>query len=174
MTATGEIDTVNYYIGKRVYKYDILQIQHYKVYDIFSDPARFTQLLLQNSGAILLSLLAIDIANKEKYASLFFDKNILFDAPDLYWDMGDNTGISHTPTDATVYPEVWTNSLITNFSAYVDSRWDSQKLYEMFRNVFIIELDSSLQSSISTLRPFISILLNIIKSSKTKYLIPSQ
>jgi hypothetical protein len=173
ITATGEIDTVNYYIGKRVSKYDILQIQHYKVYDIFSDPARFTQLLLQDSGAVLLSLLAIDINNKEKYASLFFDKNILFDSANLYWDMGNNTGVSPDPTDATVYPEVWMSLFVTNFSAYVDSRWQSQKLYEMFRNVFIVELDLSLQGNISTLKPFISILLNIIKSSKTKYLIPA-
>jgi hypothetical protein len=62
---------------------------------------------------------------------------------------------------------------VTNFSAYTDARWQSQKLYEMFRNVFIVELDLALQENISTLKPFISILLNIIKSSKTKYLIPT-
>lgn len=173
LTAIGQINVVSYYIGKAVSKYDILQYANFEVYDIFSNPARFTQMLLCNSGAILLDLLNIDLSKGEKYASLFFDKGLNFDTPNLYFDMGDNTGVSHIPTDATVYPETWLDIFITNFSGYTDIRWNNQILYELFKNLFIIEFDLSLQPQIEDLRLSLPILLDRIKPQRTKYLIPT-
>ena len=173
LTAVNQINLVDYYVGKPVSKYDILQYKYFEVYDIFSNPARFTQMLLCNSGAILLSLLNISIANGEQYASLFLDKGLALDTSGLYLDMGDNTGVNHTPSDATVYPETWLDILITNFSGYTDIRWNNQILYELFKNVFIVEFDLNLQPQINDLRLSLPFLLNKIKPQRTKYLIPS-
>jgi len=53
--------------------------------------------------------------------------------------MGDNTGFDATPVNVVDYPrpaiEPW-----DRFDGYSDARFDSAKLYEMFRNMFIIEL----------------------------------
>jgi hypothetical protein len=137
-TVNGNIDSI-LTIGTIISKYTILEIKNFILYDQFVDPARFTQFLLANGSEYLLSLLNIDITNQEKYAHLDFDTNLYYDDENLYWDMGDNTGVDNTlPSDATIY-SIPSAGLVTNFSSYNDSRFQSQKIYEMFRNLFILE-----------------------------------
>ena len=121
-TINGNIDTT-LTIGTVIPQYTILEIKNFILYDQFTDPARFTQFILSNGSQYLLSLLNIDIADQEKYAHLDFDTNLYYDDSNLYWDMGDNTGVSQIlPSDATIYT-LPSAGLVTNFSSYNDSRF---------------------------------------------------
>ena len=119
--STGNLTTISgnikssLSIGSVLNKYDILENDIFKIYDIYSDPARFTQYILANKSQNLLNLLNIDTDNNEKYAFLTYDSLTAYDANNLYWDMGNNTGISHNPpVDASIYPLPPAN-LLTNF-----------------------------------------------------------
>lgn len=172
---TGNLQTINgniksnLIIGTVLNKYDILENDIFKIYDIYSDPARFTQYIIGNKSAILLNLLNIDIANQEQYAFLTYDSMVSFDNSNIYWDMGNNTGVSHTvPVGATNYPLPTFSSVLNNFSNYNDSRFDSQKIYEMFRNIFIIQMVNNTSSETLT---EITTFLNRFKPIYTNFLL---
>lgn len=162
ITLTGNIDT-SLTVGTLVAKYTIVENLNFKLYDIYSDPARFTQYILYNKSENLLDLLNIDTANNEAYAYLNYDSIITFDGDNIYWDMGNNTGVSHTaPGNASNYSHPGISTL-NRFDDYTDSRFNNQKIYEMFRNLFIIELPNS--NNINNITYF----LNRIKSKFTKF-----
>jgi len=166
-TVNGNIDSI-LTIGTIISKYTILEIKNFILYDQFVDPARFTQFLLANGSQYLLSLLNIDVTDQEKYAHLDFDSNLYYDDANLYWDMGDNTGVSHTlPGDATIY-SLPSAGLITNFSSYDDSRFQSNKIYEMFRNLFILEFTTNQSTQTIT---NVANFLNRFKPLTSKYII---
>lgn len=165
-TIYGNINST-YLPGALVDKFEILENYDYKIYDMYLEPARFTQYILSNYSEKLLELLSIKTNDNEKYAYLSFDSIISFDANNIYFDMGNNTGINHDiPINATEYS--FPTPLVTNFSAYNDSRFQSQKIYEMFRNLFILEfLNSEYQETVDNAKYFLS----RIKPIYTKFLI---
>jgi hypothetical protein len=166
-TITGNIDST-LTVGTIIPKYTILETKNFNLYDQFADPARFTQFILANGSQYLLSLLNIDVTDQEKYAHLDFDSNLYYDDANLYWDMGDNTGVSHTlPGDATIY-SLPSAGLITNFSSYDDSRFQSNKIYEMFRNLFILEFTTNQSTQTIT---NVANFLNRFKPLTSKYII---
>lgn len=125
-------------VGTKVFKYDILEAQTFEIFDIFSEPAKFTQLVLCNEAELLLSLLNINTSDNEKYASIKYDSVIHYDDVNLYMDMGNNTGSDNTfPVDATDYASPF-DSLVTNFSDWNDSRFLNEKIYEMFRGLLFV------------------------------------
>ena len=144
-----EFNSSKFHVGSEVGKYDILDIERFMVYDIFSDPARFTQYILSNNGEVLYNqILNIDINNNEKYAALLFDDNLSFDGDGLFFDMGNNTGISHDVAPGTTnYDKPWV-ALVDNFKNYTDSRIDNFRLYEMLRNIFIVEFETKPQDDV--------------------------
>ena len=160
VASVSKINVTKYPVGTVVNKYDILEEMPFLIYDIFSNPARFTQYLLCEKGALLLWLLRVDTTNNEKYAYLSYDSGLNYD-DGLFWDMGDNTGVDHTPINVVDYPRPATE-LQHRFDGYSDARWDSGKLYEMFRNVFIIELGDSTIN-----RDLVSYFINRIKPVHT-------
>lgn len=166
-TITGNINT-NFTVGTEIAKYTILENLTFMLYDMYSDPSRFTQCLLYDYSAELLNQLSIDTANNERYATLHYDTTINLDDDNIYWDMGNNTGISHTPPGGTTdYPHQ-TVSLLNRFDDYVDTRFQSQKIYEMFRNLFIIEVpNNTSDATIANITYF----LDRIKAKYTKYII---
>jgi len=145
---TIQTSTVNstFNIGDHISKYQILEMPKHLMYDIYSNPARFTQRLLAspdgtstNAAGGLISLLYIDTPNKEAYAYLKFDSGLDWDNPNLFWDMGNNSLIPViAPGNIISLPE--DGSLVTNFTGWTDLRFNNQKIYEMFRNVSVIEL----------------------------------
>jgi len=133
-------------IGDKVSKYQILETPKHLMYDIYSNPARFTQMILASPDSTaaggLISLLYIDTANREEYAYLKFDSGLDWDNPNLFWDMGNNSLMP--PTDPGNIIDIPTDSnLITNFTGWTDLRFNDQKIYEMFRNVSVIELSDT-------------------------------
>ena len=139
--------TASYHVGQIIEKYEILQsTQTYRLYDMFSDPARFTQFLIGNDSARLLALLTLDYSKQEQDASLYWDSVFGWDDTGLYWDMGNNTDASYSVPGSIVAPaniSSFSSSNITQFDTWYDTRFDpatpTSILYEMFRNVTILE-----------------------------------
>ena len=170
---TGNLQTIygniNYLlsIGTSLNKYDILENSIFYLYDMYSDPARFTQYLVAEYSENLLTLLNIDTENNEQYAHLNYDSLVVFDGNNIYWDMGNNTGIDiNRSQDWYVnYPYYGVQNSTGDF---LDTRFDNQKVYEMFRNVFIIEfLDHQYNNNLTKINYF----LTRFKPIYSKYLI---
>ena len=140
-------------VGTTLEKYELL-CEHSNIcsiWDIHNKPYAFTQTLLSSNAEKLLNLLTIDTANKEEYGTLNFDAGLEWDGTELYWDMGNNTGVDlSVPPEATFFPEPPSEpnveaDFVTNFSSWNDSRFTTpSRIYEMFRNVFIINIGQKL------------------------------
>ena len=132
-------------IGGLVKKYDILEPKAFRFYDLYSDPARFTQMMLASidgtagtASSMLNRLLKINTAENEDYANLNYDSTLVWDDPNFFWDMGNGFGKPNADGSQTIIPLPGLN-LLTNFQNWSDNRFDSKKIYEMFHNVFIVE-----------------------------------
>lgn len=132
------------HIGDFVNKYDLLSKSNFTIYDIHSNPSRFTFQLVKNGGKNLVDnvLKTLNYKDSEKDASLFFDNLLMFDTDGLYWDMGhynydlcsDASEVSNYATDP------------GNYSDYRDTRFGHKRVYTLFHNIFIVEcaIESSL------------------------------
>jgi len=143
-------DTSTYSIGQIISKYQILQMVNvpYRIFDMFSNPARFTQILIQNNSLNVLNLLTLNHGDNEKDASLNYDSVIKWDDSTLYWDMGNNTGASYvTPGDIVAPYGMYSINNVndTQFNTWYDSRFNTGNptpvLYEMFKNLIIMEVN---------------------------------
>jgi len=139
--SASRMDVIRYPVGTAVSKYSIVEEMPYLVYDFYSNPARFTQYLLCEKGATLLWLLRINKSQNEKYAFLNYDAGLNYD-DGLFWDMGDNTDFDATPVNVVDYPRP-AIELCHRFDGYSDARFNSAKIYEMFGNMFIVEIGDS-------------------------------
>jgi len=158
--------TSNYSIGQKISKYDILQNSlPYRIYDLFGNPARFTQILISGYMSKVLKYLTLSYSDNEKDASLNYDSLINWDDSNIFWDMGNNTGTDLSIPFDIVAPDVlaYYDNNLTQFNTWYDSRFGSNPtdvIYEMFRNIFILEQhDSSIISD--TLMGFINSIIPI-------------
>lgn len=125
------------YIGDFINKYDLLSKSKFTIYDIHTNPSRFTFQLVKMGGKNLVEniLKKLNDDDDEKDASLFFDNLLTFDRDGLYWDMGrynyqlcsDTSEVSNYSTDP------------GNYFGYRDTRFEHKRVYTLFHNVFIIE-----------------------------------
>jgi effector-binding domain-containing protein len=169
-----KFNAIKFHVGSELNKYDILDEEPFEVYDIFSDPARFTQYVLSNYGELLYNdILKIDINKGEKYAFLLFDNNLNFDEDGLYFDMGDNSGISNIAEPGTSNYTKPSQGLVNNFKSYTDSRINNAKIYEMVRNLFIVDSLAGLNylPNYLTLLNDIKYLIRRIKPSRCKCIV---
>lgn len=158
---------VDLIIGSKVKKYDLLAQPLFTFYDIFSNPAAFTQIILEGQANKYLTLLNIDTSNAEKYAHLTFDSTIAFDDANIYWDMGNGTGVVQDLTGTTTIASYDPNSsVLDRFDTWVSPLFNDQKLYEMFKNLFIIRFPNTAPELI-----LVSYYLNRVKPVWTKYII---
>ena len=171
---TGNLQTIygninsSLNIGLKINKYDILENNIFYLYDMYSDPARFAQYLTAEYSDNLLTLLNIDTENNEQYAHLNYDSLIIFDGGNIYWDMGNNSGVDSAVQEGTEYLNYPEYGTVNNFTLYTDGRFNDQKVYEMFRNVFIIEfLDHQYNNNLTKINYF----LTRFKPIYSKYLI---
>jgi hypothetical protein len=159
-------------VGTILNKYDIIDEDQFGIYDMFSDPQRFSQFLASNSSQGLINLLAIDINNKEQYAHLTFDSLVTYDETNIFWDMGNHTNVSDVaPIGLNNIPAPG-DTLLSNMTTFNDSRFESLPIYEMFRNLFIIEYTYNNKGSNNY--PYVdktNYFLNRFKPIYTKYLI---
>ncbi len=144
-------------IGSMVSKYDCLENVNFLLYDMFSNPARFTQTLLSYEPEMnLLELLKIDLTKDEKYAYLNYDSSINWDNNSLGWDMG--SGPAPAYSGGTAYSPA-SVSPVTRFvggsTPWLDDRFNNigqsipAPVYEMFRNVMILEFTNHFVNDIS-------------------------
>ena len=137
-------------LGQRIKKYTILEKPCYRIFDIYSKPARFASFLLGYFGASTNNLLYLNKGDSEQDASLYFDSFVSWDCPNVYWDMGHNFGNPPPPTDVN-QPDIpsWEyedSKFIVN-SYFVDPGFvdagfvdgNTQLIFEMFRNLIIFE-----------------------------------
>lgn len=169
--------TGGFNIGDEILKYELLQKNtNFLLYDQFSNPARFTQALVGNNSHRLIELLTLNYNDNEQDASLFFDSGLYWDAPGLYWDMGNHSGLYYyyAPGDIIAPNELTGGG--TNISRF-DTQWyDSRfngslndlpytpQIYEMLRNVSILEINSSVYSPTD-----IAEIVDILKKIIPKY-----
>ena len=90
------------------------------------------------ASSMLNRLLKINTAENEDYANLNYDSTLVWDDPNIFWDMGNGFGKPNADGSQTIIPLPGLN-LLTNFQNWSDNRFDSKKIYEMFHNVFIVE-----------------------------------
>jgi hypothetical protein len=152
-------------IGSLVKKYDLLEQPTYTFYDIYNNPAAFTQILLEGQADKYFTLLNIDTANQEQYAHLTFDSTISFDDVNIYWDMGNGTGLVKDLTGTTLTPKYDPLTPETRFDSWVSPLFNNEKIYEMFRNLFIVRVDSATNANAD-----FTYYLNRIKPIWTKYI----
>ena len=114
-----------------------------KFYSWSTDPARFTQALLQNSAANLYNLLSLK-SQEEPHALYFDEPDLTFDPADTGYtfDFGvlsseQSTAITNPIT--TVLPTLLTPA---NFTEWSNSTLNAG-IFEMFKNVIIYEYDPS-------------------------------
>ena len=161
-------------VGSLVEKYQCLDYPSFYLYDMYSQPARFTQALLANAPYnILTKLFYLDLSANEKWAYLNWDNpNIFWDNSNLGWDMGNNINCPLPNGSETSYLQPYTGNLITQFVNGSDNWWDNrytdinnsiQPVYEMFRNVAILEYDG-IRNNIDDIK----YLINRIKPTYTK------
>lgn len=166
------IPNINLDIGSELKKYELLEQPLYSFYDILNNPAAFTQILLTGQANKYLNLLNINENDQEKYAHLTFDSTINFDDANIYWDMGNGTGLVKDLTGTSIIDPLNVNE-VTRFDTWVSPLFDNQKLYEMFRNLFIVYINNSNIDNHynSEQMSLISYYLNKTKPIWTKYII---
>lgn len=166
------------YVGTILKKYDIIDSDQFYLYDMYSDPARFTQFIIALNSENLLNLLISNqsISDNERYAHLTFDSLNVFDGDNLYWDMGNNDGIDLNVPSGNNEIQPPESGLLTNFSNFNDTRFDSQKIYEMFRNLFIIQcsIHDGEGGQSEFLIEDLDYFLTRLKPIYTKYLVDNQ
>jgi hypothetical protein len=156
-------------IGSKIKKYELLEEPFIKICDIVNDPAFFTQFILEGQAQKYLTLLNIDTSNNEQYAHLTFDSTISYDDMGLFWDMGNGTDVVQDLTGTTTIAQLNQNLIATvnRFDTWVSPLFEDQKLYEMFRNIFIVYKLHTLSNE----SDLIKIYLDRIKPKWTKYIL---
>lgn len=162
-------DTIQ--VGTILNKYDIIDEDQFYIYDIFSNPIRFSQLLVSDYSTRLIDLLFIDTDNKEQYAHLTFDSLVVYDGTNIFWDMGNHTGVSNSLPVGINDINAPTNTLLSNLTTFNDSRFESLPIYEMFRNLFIIEYTGNSEGGNYEHVDKTNYFLNRFKPIYTKYLV---
>ena len=105
-------------------------------------------------GKYTKNLVTLNKADNEKDASLYFDSLIKFDDENLYWDMGHNFLNAPPPTDINI-PSIpsfeYTDTQFIFNPYFVDPGFveagfvdgNTQLLFEMFKNLVILEYSDS-------------------------------
>lgn len=147
------------------------------VYDIFSDPARFTQkMLFKNADLVNDNLiLSKNVDAGEEHAYLTYDSLLTFDQDRIVWDFGYGTNKIYGQNN--YQDPLEASSIESSFADWECNYQDMQdrKIYESFRNIFIVDHKTTLpdQNYENKLKYFLS----RIKPVHSKYylcFIPTQ
>lgn len=183
ITCAGSVNTPSVCVGRDIKRFDLLSSPPIRIYDFYSEPARFTQTLLAGKAKILEDLLKIDTKLKESYAALFWDTNLKWDEPDpntggwlLFYDMGDHSWVKGLGEPSSYYglpiDGEQTVSSFTGTSSFADLRfahtYPPHSIAEIFSNVTIIEVN---EGDVATVKERLNRFLPMIKQIFTKFVV---